>query len=127
MPRESPEFSIVQPCGERGSRGFSPVRVGFDKTNTSVDGRQLAAAMTDHFEPTFPVGYVSKENVDHYPGRAQSEIPAVARAVVIDCAGTLRAATSGRGGDQTLEDEGSPRGFIAILLDESRSPGAAAK
>jgi peroxiredoxin len=164
VPRQSPEFSIVQPggqtlllssfrgkvvvmeflfvksehClrvvrtlnklqGELGSRGFQPVGVVFDPPNASVDGRQLAAAMSDYFKLTFPVGYTSKENVDRFLERTQNEVLAIPQVIVIDRAGTIRAASGGRSGDLTLEDESSLRNLIAKLLDEARPPDAAVK
>jgi peroxiredoxin len=104
--------------GELGQRGFQPVGIVFDPPNTSVDGRQLTAAMQDYFKLTFPVGYTSKEAVDHYLGRTQQEVLSIPQVVVIDRTGTIRAASGGRGGDLTLEDESSLRTLIAKLLDE---------
>jgi cytochrome oxidase Cu insertion factor (SCO1/SenC/PrrC family) len=105
--------------GELGSRGFQPVGVVFDPPNTSIDGRRLAAAMQDYFKLTFPVGYSSKEDVDRYLGRTQQEILSIPQVIVIDRTGTIRATSGGRGGDLTLEDEGSLRNLIGKLLDES--------
>ena len=164
LPRQSPEFSIVEPggatillsslkgkvvvveflfvksehClrvvrmleklhGELGSRGFQPVAVVFDPPNTSVEGRLLAAQMTEYFKLTFPVGYTSKENVDSYLARARNETLSIPQIVVIDRMGMIRATTGGRGADATLEDESTLRGLLAKLLDEGSSPGTAGK
>ena len=105
--------------GELGSRGFQPVGVVFDPPNTSVDGRRLAATMQDYFKLTFPVGYSSKEDVDRYLGRTRQEILSIPQVIVIDRSGTIRAASGGRGGDLTLEDESSLRNLIGKLLDEN--------
>jgi hypothetical protein len=113
--------------GELGPRGFQPVGVVFDPPNTSVEGRLLAAQMTDYFKLTFPVGYTSKENVDSYLARAQNETLSIPQIVVIDRTGTIRATTGGKGADPTLEDESTLRSLIAKLLDEGSSPGAAGK
>jgi len=104
---------------ELGARGFQPVGIVFDPPNTSVDGRQLAATMRDYFKLTFPVGYTSKEAVDHYLGRTQQEILSIPQVIVIDRTGTIRAASGGRGGDLTLEDESSLRNLIDKLLNEN--------
>jgi peroxiredoxin len=104
---------------ELGSHGFQPVGIVFDPPNTSVDGRQLAATMKDYFKLTFPVGYTSKEAVDHYLGRTQQEILSIPQVIVIDRGGTIRAASGGRGGDLTLEDESSLRTLIGKLLNEN--------
>jgi peroxiredoxin len=164
LPRQSPEFSIVEPggatillssfkgkvvvveflfvksehClrvvrmleklrGELGPRGFQPVGVVFDPPNTSVEGRLLAAQMTEYFKLTFPVGYTSKESVDTYLGRAPNEILRIPQVVVIDRTGAIRATTGGRSADSTLEDEGALRSLIAQLLDESSPPAAPGK
>jgi peroxiredoxin len=103
---------------ELGPRGFQPVGIVFDPPNTPVDGRRLAAAMQDYFKLKFPVGYTSKEDVDRYLGRAQREVLSIPQVIVIDRTGTIRAASGGRGGDLTLEDESSLRGLIGKLLDE---------
>jgi cytochrome oxidase Cu insertion factor (SCO1/SenC/PrrC family) len=105
--------------GELGSRGFQPVGVVFDPPNTSVDGRRLAATMQDYFKLTFPVGYSSKEDVDRYLGRTRQEILSIPQVIVIDRSGTIRAASGGRAGDLTLEDESSLRNLIGKLLDEN--------
>ena len=162
LPRQSPEFSIVEPggatillsslkgkvvvveflfvksehClrvvrmleklrGELGPRGFQPVGIVFDPPNAPVEGRLLAAQMTDYFKLSFPVGYTSKENVDSYLGRTQNEVLSIPQVVVIDRMGLIRATTGARGGaDPTLEDESTLRTLIAKLLDEGSSPGA---
>ena len=160
LPRQSPEFSIVEPdgatillsslkgkvvvmeflfvrsehClrivrmldklrGELGPRGFQPVGIVFDPPNAPVEGRLLAAQMTDYFKLSFPVGYTSKENVDSYLGRAQNQVLSIPQVVVIDRNGAIRATTGARGGTEpTLEDESTLRTLIAKLLDESSSP-----
>ena len=164
LPRQSPEFSIVEPggqtillsslkgkvvvveflfvksdhClrvirmleklrGELGPRGFQPVGVVFDPPNTSVEGRLLAAQMTEYFKLTFPVGYTSKESVDAYLSRAPNETLRIPQVVVIDRTGTIRATTGASRADLTLEDEGAMRSLIAKLLDESSPPDAAGK
>ena len=164
LPRQSPDFAIVEPggqtillsslkgkvvvveflfvksehClrvirmldklrGELGPRGFQPVGVVFDPPNATVEGRLLAAQMTDYFKLTFPVGYTSKDNVDSYLGRARNEVLSIPQVVVIDRTGTIRATTGGRGADATLEDESALRSLIAKLLDEGSSPGAPGK
>ena len=159
LPRQSPEFSIVEPggqtvllsslkgkvvvveflfvksdhClrvirmleklrGELGPHGFQPVGVVFDPPNTTVEGRLLAAQMTEYFKLTFPVGYTSKESVDSYLARTQNETLSIPQLVVIDRTGTIRATTGGRGANVTLEDESTLRALIAKLLDEGSSP-----
>jgi hypothetical protein len=75
--------------------------------------------MQDYFKLTFPVGYSSKEDVDRYLGRTRQEILSIPQVIVIDRSGTIRAASGGRGGDLTLEDESSLRNLIGKLLDEN--------
>jgi hypothetical protein len=113
--------------GELGSRGFQPVGVVFDPPNTPVEGRLQAAQMTEYFKLSFPVGYTTKENVDSFLGRTDKETLSIPQVVVIDRTGTIRAMSGGRGGDVTLEDEGTLRSLIAKLLDEGGSPGSTGK
>jgi peroxiredoxin len=113
--------------GELGPRGFQPVGVVFDPPNTPIEGRLQAAQMTEYFKLAFPVGYTSKENVDSYLARAPNETLSIPQVVVIDRTGTIRATTGGRSANSTLEDESALRSLITQLLDESSSPGPAAK
>jgi len=113
--------------GELGSKGFEPVAVVFDPPNSPRTDGQLVTAMAQYMKLTFPVGYTSKEDVDTYLGRARGEILNIPQVVVIDRRGMIRATSGGRGGDPTLEDEGSLRGLIDALLKEGSSAGTGAR
>jgi peroxiredoxin len=112
---------------ELGARGFQPVGVTFDPPNGPSTGGQFVALMVDYFKLTYPVGYSEKADVDSYLGRSGKEMLNIPQIVVIDRAGTIRAASGGVGGDPKLEDENSLRTLIDSLLKESASGGASKK
>lgn len=105
--------------GELGARGFQPLAVAFDPPTGSTAGAQGVSFMTSYLKLTYPVGYASKQSVDHYLGRAPHEILNIPQVVVIDRSGTIRAASGGRGGDPTLEDAATLRALLEQLLRES--------
>jgi peroxiredoxin len=111
---------------ELGSRGFQPVAVVFDPPTGSTAGAQAVTFMTSYYKLTYPVGYATKDNVDKYLGRSGNEILNIPQVVVIDRSGAIRAASGGRGGDITLEDETALRVLIGRLLDEAAPTGSAA-
>ncbi len=104
--------------GETALQGFQPVGIVFDPPNANSHG-ELVPAMVDYFKLTYPVGYTSKEAVDGFLGRGSNETLNIPQLVVIDRTGTIRAVSGGRGGNLTLEDEGSLRKLLAALLKES--------
>lgn len=112
---------------ELGSSGFQAVGVVFDPPNAEGTGEQLLPVVVDSLKLTYPLGYASKEAVDGYLGRSRDEILNIPQVVVIDRAGMIRAASGGRGGDPTLEDENSLRALINGLLNEGVSTGAKKK
>jgi peroxiredoxin len=112
---------------ELGASGFQPVGIVFDPPNTPQTGEQLLPVVVDSLKLTYPLGYASKQAVDSYLGRSGNEILNIPQVVVIDRAGMIRAASGGRGGDPTLEDENSLRTLINGLLNEGVSTGAKKK
>jgi peroxiredoxin len=104
---------------EPGLKGFQPLAVVFDPPGVASTGGQLIAATADYLKLDFPVGYASKASVDAFLGRAQDEILNIPQVVVIDRAGTIRAASGGKGGNPALEDAASLRKLIADLLREN--------
>jgi hypothetical protein len=103
------------------------VGIVFDPPNTPQTGEQLLPVVVDSLKLTYPLGYASKQAVDSYLGRSGNEILNIPQVVVIDRAGMIRAASGGRGGDPTLEDENSLRTLINGLLNEGVSTGAKKK
>jgi peroxiredoxin len=99
-------------------QGFQPLGVVFDPPNDTNSRGQLIPAMVEYFKLTFPVGYTSKEDVDSFLGRAGGETLSIPQVVVIDRSGTIRAMSGGRGGNPGLEDAGTLRKLIEVLLKE---------
>lgn len=112
---------------ELGASGFQAVGVVFDPPNTTESGEMFLPAVVASLKLTYPLGYASKNDVDSYLGRNGNEILNIPQVVVIDKAGMIRAASGGRGGDPTLEDESSLRVLINSLLNEGVSTGAKKK
>ena len=105
-----------------GSREFQPIGIVFDPPKVPTSGEKVIPSLVEYFKLTYPVGFAKKSDVDAYLGRTGSELLAIPQMVVIDRAGTIRAAT----GDRTnpkLEDENYLRNLIDSLLKE----GAPAK
>jgi peroxiredoxin len=111
--------------GELGPRGFQAVGVAFDPPNSPNGGVQLVGYMADYLKLTYPVGYSTKADVDHYLGRTQNEILNIPQVVVIDRTGMIRATSGGRGGNPVLEDENSLRILIENLLKEDAARSTA--
>jgi len=112
---------------ELGPRGLQALGVVFDPPNAEPGDGQLIAAIADSIKLTFPLGYTSKESVDSYLDRARDEVLNIPQIVVIDRAGTIRAASGGRGGDASLENESSLRQLLDALLREEAPAGLRAK
>jgi peroxiredoxin len=106
---------------ELGANGFQAVGIVFDPPNTPQTGDQFLPIVVDSLKLTYPLGYASKQAVDSYLGRSGNEILNIPQVVVIDRAGMIRAASGGRGGDPSLEDENSLRTLINGLLNEGVS------
>lgn len=110
---------------ELGPRGFQALGVAFDPPSPRpVDaniGSQMVAYTVDSLKIKYPVGYATRWDVDAYLGRTGDEILNIPQIVVIDRAGTVRAASGGRGGDPRLEDKDYLRTLINELLKEGSS------
>ena len=103
---------------ELGPRGFQAVGIVFDPPNAPNGTEQLLPSVVDYLKLSYPLGYATKDQVDHYLGRNGNEILNIPQVVVIDRAGMIRATSGGRGGDPALEDENSLRNLIDGLLKE---------
>jgi peroxiredoxin len=101
---------------ELGPRGFQPVGIVFDPPGPP-GGLLSVTYLVDYLKLTFPVGYTSKESVDRFLDRGESEILRIPQIVVIDRAGMIRA-TSGTRGQPNLENEASLRNLLDTLLNE---------
>jgi peroxiredoxin len=103
---------------EMGSRGFQSIAIAFDAPNAATTGGDLLTSMIDYLGLTYPVGYATRGEVDSYLGRSGNELLSIPQVVVIDRAGTIRAAT-GTGPTPSLEDADSLRTFVNALLKET--------
>lgn len=105
-----------------GPRGFQPVAIAFPAPQSEATPG-LVSYMIDYFKLDYPVGYTSKENVDHYLGRQEQEMLRIPQVVIIDRNGMIRAQT-GMDNPQ-LENESSLRILIDGLLKEGSAAGSA--
>lgn len=74
--------------------------------------------LVEDFKLTYPVGYANLDKVDSYLARESNEVLNIPQIVVIDRAGVIRAQSGRKGGNPTLENEGSLRSLIDSLLKE---------
>jgi peroxiredoxin len=111
---------------ELGPRGFQSVAIAFDAPNAATTGGDLLSSAIDYLGLTYPVGYATRGEVDSYLGRSGNEILSIPQVVVIDRAGTIRAAT-GTGSNPSLEDANSLRMIVDGLLKESVPSNGASK
>ena len=109
---------------ELGPRGFQPIGIVFDPPGPP-GGELSVTYLVDYLKLTYPVGYTSKDSVDRFLDRGESEILRIPQMVVIDRAGVIRAA-SGTRAEPNLENENSLRNLIETLLKEP-APKATAK
>lgn len=103
--------------GEMAGRGFQPIGVVFDNGATGPVIRDLAQLL----KLTYPVGYITSDDVDRYLARAVTERFQVPQLVVIDRAGMIRA-QSRPAGETSLNDESYLRNLVGTLLDEPAPP-----
>jgi peroxiredoxin len=103
---------------ELGARGFQSIAIAFDAPNASTTGGDLLGSMIDTLGLTYPVGYAARADVDSYLGRSGNEMLSIPQVLVIDRAGTIRAATGGAP-NPGLEDPNSLRPLLDALLKES--------
>jgi peroxiredoxin len=101
---------------ELGPRGFQPIGIVFDPPGPPGDVLSVTY-LVDYLKLTYPVGYTSKDSVDRFLDRGESEILRIPQIVVIDRAGMIRA-TSGTRGEPNLENESSLRNLLETLLQE---------
>ena len=108
---------------ELGASGFQAVGIVFDPpTRGGTSGRLIPALVAD-LKLTYPVGYATKSEVDHYLDRAEREVLNIPQVIVIDRAGMIRAASGRAGGNPGLEDPESLRATIDVLLKEEAAGG----
>jgi peroxiredoxin len=111
---------------ELGSRGLQSVGIAFDAPNAAVTGGEYLSAMAESLKLTYPVGYAQRAAVDTYLGRAGNDMMSIPQIVVIDRAGTIRAATGGQT-VPSLEDVNALRVLLEPLLKESAAPDSKSK
>jgi peroxiredoxin len=109
--------------GDLGQRGFQSVGVVF---GPNAD-EQRVVYLVDYFKLAYPVGYTTPAKVDSFLGRAGNEVLSIPQVVVIDRAGTIRAASGGGRGDPKLENESYLRDLIDGLLKEDLPATSARK
>lgn len=102
---------------ELGASGFQAVGIVFDPPTGGASGR-LIPALVAELKLTYPVGYATKFEVDHYLDRAEREVLNIPQVIVIDRSGMIRAASGRAGGNPALEEPESMRGTIDVLLKE---------
>jgi peroxiredoxin len=106
---------------ELGPRGLQSVGIAFDAPNATATGGEYLNAMVQSLRLTYPVGYAQRAAVDAYLGRSANDMLSIPQIVVIDRAGTIRAATGGQT-DPSLEDVNALRVLLEPLLKESAAP-----
>jgi peroxiredoxin len=111
---------------ELGPRGLQPVGIAFDAPNATATGGEYLNAMVQSLRLTYPVGYAQRAAVDAYLGRSANDMLSIPQIVVIDRAGTIRAATGGQT-DPSLEDINALRVLLEPLLKESAAPNSKSK
>jgi peroxiredoxin len=111
---------------ELGSRGLQSIGVAFDAPNAAATGGEYLSAMAQSLKLTYPVGYAQRAGVDAYLGRTGNDMLNIPQIVVIDRAGTIRAATGGQT-DPSLEDVNALRVLLEPLLKESAAPNSNSK
>jgi len=111
---------------ELGSRGLQSIGVAFDAPNAAATGGEYLSAMAQSLKLTYPVGYAQRAGVDAYLGRTGNDMLSIPQIVVIDRAGTIRAATGGQT-DPSLEDVNALRVLLEPLLKESVAPNSNSK
>jgi Redoxin len=102
---------------ELGPRGFQAVAVAFPAPGSDANGL-LVGQLVDYLKPNYPIGYATKERVDQYLERSETEVLRIPQVVVIDRDGMIRAQSGGRDGNVQLEDENYLRSLIGNLLTE---------
>jgi peroxiredoxin len=111
---------------ELGPRGLQSIGIAFDAPNAATTGGEYLSAMAQSLKLNFPVGYAQRAGVDTYLGRSGNDMLSIPQIVVIDRAGTIRAATGGRT-DPSLEDVNALRVLLEPLLKESAAPNSKPK
>jgi peroxiredoxin len=106
---------------ELGPRGLQSIGIAFDAPNAAATGGEYLSAVAQSLKLTYPVGYAQRAGVDTYLGRAGNEMLSIPQIVVIDRAGTIRAATGGQT-NPSLEDVNALRALLEPLLKESAAP-----
>jgi peroxiredoxin len=106
---------------ELGPRGLQAIGIAFDAPNAAVTGGEYLNAMAESLKLTYPVGYAQRAAVDTYLGRTGNDMMSIPQVVVIDRAGTIRAATGGQT-DPRLEDVDALRILLEPLIQESAAP-----
>ena len=102
---------------ELGPRGFQAVAIAFPAPGSDANAL-LVGQLVDYLKPNYPVGYTTKERVDQYLERGETELLRIPQVVVIDRDGMIRAQSGGRDGNAKLEDENYLRSVIDNLLTE---------
>lgn len=103
---------------ELGPSGLQAVGIAFDAPNAAVTGGEYLEAMAAALSLSYPVGLAQTASVDAYLGRTGNEMLSVPQLVIIDRAGTIRAATGGQG-NPSLEDAATLRALLRGLLKDS--------
>ena len=103
---------------ELGPSGLQAVGIAFDAPNAAATGGEYLDAMVAALNLTYPVGLAQTASVDAYLGRAGNEMLSIPQLIVIDRAGTIRAAT-GAQGNPSLEDANALRALLSGLLKEA--------
>jgi peroxiredoxin len=111
---------------ELGPRGLQSIGIAFDAPNAAVTGGEYVNAMAESLKLTYPVGYAQRAAVDTYLGRSGNDLLSIPQIVVIDRAGTIRAAT-GAQTNPSLEDVNALRILLEPLLKESAPPNSKSK
>jgi peroxiredoxin len=111
---------------ELGPRGLQSIGIAFDAPNAATTGGEYLNAMVQSLRLTYPVGYAQRAAVDAYLGRSANDMLSIPQIVVIDRAGTIRAATGGQT-NPGLEDVNALRILLEPLLNESAAPNSKSK
>jgi peroxiredoxin len=111
---------------ELGPRGLQSIGIAFDAPNAAATGGEYLSDMAQSLKLTYPVGYAQRAAVDTYLGRAANDMMSIPQIVVIDRAGTIRAANGGQT-DPSLEDINALRVLLEPLLKESAAPNSKPK
>jgi peroxiredoxin len=111
---------------ELGPRGLQSIGIAFDAPNAAATGGEYLSDMAQSLKLTYPVGYAQRAGVDTYLGRSGNDMMSIPQIVVIDRAGTIRAATGGQT-DPNLEDVNALRVLLEPLLKESAAPNSKPK